>query len=136
MVDKPIKHEIGLHILVAEDNQINQLVAKKILQKLGCTCVVVNDGIECLEQLAAHRFDMVLMDCVMPNMDGLEATRWIRASGTDYGNMPIIACTANAMPSDRQDCLDAGMNDYMDKPVDIQRMIDVLTGWSGKLKNA
>ena len=124
------KHQFGLHILVAEDNKVNQLVARKLLEQLGCTCVIASDGKECIELLEQEDFHMILMDCVMPNMDGLEATQAIRASGN---TLPIIAFTANAMDSDRLACHEAGMNGYMDKPIDMQRMVTLLTNWADKL---
>lgn len=118
------------HILVAEDNPVNQMVAKKILEKLGYTCEVAVNGIECLRLLEEQTFIIVLMDCMMPKMDGWEATRKIRASGTDYANIPIIAFTANAMPEDQQKCLDAGMNDHMPKPVNLERLTEMLKTWT------
>ena len=121
----------GLHILVAEDNKMNQLVARKLLKKLGCSCEIANDGLECIDMLAQGQYDMILMDCMMPNMDGLEATRKIRASGNTQ--LPIIAFTANAMASDQQACLEAGMNDFIDKPIDMKRIISLLESWAKKL---
>lgn len=118
------------HVLVAEDNQINQLVARKILKKLGCTCEIAVNGIECLKLLEEQTFDIVLMDCMMPLMDGLEATRKIRASNADYANIPIVAFTANDIEDELQKCLDAGMNDYMSKPVSIERLTQALNDWA------
>ena len=118
------------HILVAEDNPVNQMVAKKILEKLGYTCEIAANGIECLRLLEEQTFIIVLMDCMMPEMDGFEATRKIRTSGTDYADIPIIAFTANAMVEDEQKCLDAGMNDYMSKPVNIERITEILETWT------
>ncbi len=129
------KTSTGLHILVAEDNKVNQMVTNKLLEKLGHTCAIAEDGQKCLDMLATGDFDLVLMDCVMPNMDGLEATRQIRASGNTQ--LPIIAVTANAFSSDQQDCIDAGMDDYIDKPIDMNRMAALLEQWAkrlGKLK--
>ena len=107
------------HLLVAEDNESNQLVILALLEKLGHTCEVVANGQAALERLATGRFDGVLMDCQMPVMDGYTAARRIRAgqeAGLDV-RIPIIALTAYAMPSDRQKCLDAGMDDYVSKPL-------------------
>ena len=127
MSDQPNKPQ---HVLVAEDNQVNQLVARKILEKLGCTCEIAANGVECLRLLEEQTFDIILMDCMMPEMDGLEATQKIRASGADYANIPIVAFTANDIAEDRQKCLDAGMNDYMSKPVNIDRLTQVLNDWA------
>ena len=124
----------GLHILVAEDNKVNQMVARKLLERLGCSCEIANDGLECIDMLAQENYDMILMDCMMPNMGGLEATREIRASGNTQ--IPIIAFTANAMDSDQQACLEAGMNDFIDKPVDMNRMIALLENWAKKLNKS
>jgi CheY-like chemotaxis protein len=106
------------HVLLAEDNEVNQEVAREILVDAGCTVEVVGNGALALTACCdpAKRFDIVLMDCQMPEMDGFEATRRIRAA---QGNaLPIIALTANAIAGDRERCLAAGMNDYVSKPVD------------------
>ncbi|WP_062267779.1 response regulator [Endozoicomonas arenosclerae] len=120
----------NLHILVVEDNQVNQMVARKLLEKLGCTCEVAENGQEALDVLDSEKsFDLILMDCMMPVMDGLEATEKIRASGQNYANIPIIAFTANAMESDQIACKSAGMNDFMDKPVTVAKMSETLARW-------
>ena len=126
MTGQRIENNLGLHVLVAEDNPVNQMVARKILEKLGCTCEIAANGAECLKLLEDQSFSLILMDCMMPVMDGLEATRKIRASGAAYAHIPVIAFTASAMPEDQQACLDAGMNDYIDKPVNIDRLARVL----------
>ena len=121
----------GLHILVAEDNQVNQMVARKLLEKLGCTCVVAGNGQKALDILeSGEAFDLILMDCMMPILDGLEATREIRASKKPYADIPVIAFTANAMDSDKEACEKAGMNDFLDKPVTIARMTKALQRWA------
>ena len=127
MGDQQNQAGIGLHVLVAEDNQLNQMVAKKMLEKLGCTCVIVADGSECLRQLEGESFDIILMDCMMPKLDGLEATRQIRASGTRYAGIPVIAFSASTTEEDRKTYHDAGMNDCIDKPVTMDRLTEVLT---------
>ncbi|MDQ8154722.1 MAG: ATP-binding protein [Gemmatimonadota bacterium] len=101
-------------VLVAEDNIINQQVAQHMLQLLGCRVDVVANGLEALESVAQVPYDLVFMDCQMPECDGYEATRRLRRGGT---GVPVVAMTANVMPGDRQRCLDAGMNDYVSKPV-------------------
>ena len=114
MLFQPITNSAS--ILVVEDNKTNQLVLLGILKKLGHTAEVANNGAEALGLLACKKFDLILMDCQMPVMDGLEATKQIRRTHEDYNNTPIIAITANAMSGDRERCLTAGMNDYIKKP--------------------
>lgn len=110
----------GLNILVAEDNQVNQLVAKRILQKLGHQVTVVGNGREALSAVQAGKFDLIAMDVQMPEMDGLDATvairEWEKTAGT---HIPIIAMTAHAMKGDRERCLAAGMDGYTSKPIRI-----------------
>ena len=118
-------------ILLAEDNQTNQLVARAMLKKLGLTCDVVANGAEALRALHQIPYDLVLMDVQMPEMDGLEATRRIRALALDARNqsVPIVAMTANAMEGDREKCLAAGMNDYVSKPVATENLVRALERW-------
>ncbi|MGY0219507.1 CHASE domain-containing protein [Endozoicomonadaceae bacterium StTr2] len=128
---------IGLRILVAEDNPVNQMVATKLLSKLGCTTKVANNGAEAIEKLQSgeDQFDLILMDCMMPEVDGYEATRRIRAMDSDLSKIPIIAFTANAMQSDQQACTDAGMDDFLDKPVTLARMQATLSRWAEKIRS-
>ena len=109
---------VGLHILLAEDNKVNQILAVALLAKKGHQVDIAVNGIEAVEMVEAGAYDLVLMDVQMPEMDGLEATRAIRASeeGTER-HIPIIAMTARAMKGDRERCLDAGMDDYVSKPI-------------------
>ncbi|WP_296255184.1 MULTISPECIES: hybrid sensor histidine kinase/response regulator [unclassified Pseudomonas] len=116
-------------ILLVEDNPVNQLVAKGMLSKLGCEVVVSSHGAEALQQLERSRFDLVLMDCNMPVMDGYEATRLIRQSGK-WPDLPIIALTANAMPEEREHCKQAGMNDYLAKPFHREELVSLLDQWT------
>ncbi|GAB1488277.1 hypothetical protein MASR2M8_07220 [Opitutaceae bacterium] len=113
---------LGPRVLLAEDNHVNQTVARRMLEKLGCTIEVVASGRGALDALAISPFDVVLMDCQMPELDGYEATRRIRAGEVPEANaqIPIIALTAFAMPGDRLKCINAGMNDYLSKPVRIE----------------
>jgi PAS domain S-box-containing protein len=108
-----------LRILVVEDNLINQKVAQGMLAKLECQVTIAGDGRQALATLATERFDLVLMDCQMPEMDGFEATRRIRANDPPVldPQVPIIAMTANAMQGDRERCLESGMDDYIAKPI-------------------
>jgi CheY-like chemotaxis protein len=121
-------------ILLAEDNKTNQLVAMGILKRLGLRADVVADGKKAVEALQSTNYDLVLMDVQMPEMDGLEATRAIRATASGVRNhaVPIIAMTAHAMQGDRQSCLDAGMNDYIAKPVTPAVLSDLLEEWLAK----
>ncbi len=110
----------GMRVLVAEDNMINQMVIRSLLERRGASVVVVEDGLQAIEQLKTSAFDLVFMDCQMPVMDGFEATRQIRAwEATQRGRLPIpiIALTANAMASDREECFAAGMTDFATKPI-------------------
>jgi two-component system, sensor histidine kinase len=104
-----------LRILLVEDNAVNQMLALGVLQKLGCRADLAHDGEEAIAMTQANRYDVVLMDMQMPKMDGVSATRTIRAMGNVHQPY-IIALTANAMESDRQLCLSAGMNDFLAKP--------------------
>ena len=115
-------------ILLVEDNPVNQLVAKGMLSKLGCEVMVAAHGGEALRQLAQHRFDLVLMDCNMPVMDGYEASRQIRQSEL-WADLPIVALTANAMPEERERCRTAGMNDYLSKPFRREELQALLDTW-------
>jgi CheY-like chemotaxis protein len=110
-------------VLVAEDNSVNQRVAQLHLRRLGYVVDVVGNGAEAVDAVAKVPYDVVLMDCQMPEMDGYEATRTIREQGRD---IPIIAMTANALIGDRERCLEAGMDDYISKPVDMQQLRAVL----------
>ena len=113
-------------ILLVEDNLVNQKVATAILRKAGSIVDTSNNGMEALKQLQKESYDLVLMDCQMPIMDGFEATTRIRAMEKPICDLPILAITAHAMKDDKQKCLDAGMNDYISKPVNRQALIDLI----------
>ena len=126
-VREDIKHSIRL--LLAEDNPVNQKLAVMMLKKAGYSVQVVGNGREAVEVFtgAPEQFDTILMDVQMPEMDGLEATRQIRRKG--FAEIPIIAMTANAMKGDREICLDAGMNDYISKPIKRELVFAILERW-------
>ncbi len=118
-----------VRILLVEDNRVNQKVAVAILKKLGFQVDIANHGQEAVRMFAEQSYRLLLMDCQMPIMDGYEATREIRNSAASNRNLPIIAMTANAMDGDRERCLQAGMDDYITKPVDPQQLAEVIDKW-------
>jgi CheY-like chemotaxis protein len=118
-----------LSILLAEDNLVNQKVAGQMLKILGYQADIANDGLEVLKMIEQKDYDLILMDVQMPNLDGLETSRCIRQK-QDYPQPKIIAMTANAMPGDRENCLAAGMDDYISKPVVIQELNQILVSFS------
>jgi CheY-like chemotaxis protein/HPt (histidine-containing phosphotransfer) domain-containing protein len=114
-------------ILVVEDNPTNQIVLVAQLEKLGYRAQVVVNGLEAVAAVERENYDLVLMDCQMPGMDGFEATRQIRRSGRPH--VPIVAVTAHAMVGDRERCIRQGMDDYLSKPVSLDPLADVLATW-------
>jgi two-component system sensor histidine kinase/response regulator len=116
-------------ILLAEDNVVNQRIAVKMLEKLGCRVDVAINGQRALEAIEATRYDLVLMDCQMPVMDGFEATRALRIREGDERRTPIVAMTANAMAGDRERCLEAGMDGYLTKPVRPDELTAAVSRW-------
>ncbi len=122
---------LAAHVLVVEDHPVNREVVTVVLQSLGCRVSVAENGREALERCCAERFDLVLMDIQMPEMDGRQATAGIRAheAGSGAARMPIIALTANALKEDRDACLAAGMDDYLVKPVSREQLWAVLSRW-------
>lgn len=120
----------GVRILLAEDNLINQKVAQKMLSNLGCEVITVPNGEEAAAAAAGGDFDIVLMDCQMPKLDGYGATKAIRDHERGVGRVPVIAMTANAMKGDREKCLAAGMDDYISKPVRQDVLADALKRWA------
>jgi len=134
MTEGPAQQLSG-SVLLGEDNPVNQEIALLMLQSLGCSVTVAQDGREVVERTQKTRYDIVLMDCQMPGMDGLEATRLIRERERETGaddprqSVPIIALTAHATQQDRERCLEAGMNDYLSKPFTMERLQDMLASW-------
>ena len=133
---KVLKWQTKPLILLVEDNKVNQKLAIKTLDKLGCEVKTAINGEEALEEITRYDFDLVLMDCQMPVMDGLESTRRMRKM-PQYQEIPIIAFTANAMDNEIKECFDAGMNDYLTKPFKKEQFKDKLNKWlKHKLKVA
>jgi len=114
-----------LRILLAEDNQVNQKLASRILEQMGYRADIASNGLEAVESIERQTYDVILMDVQMPEMDGLDATRNIRKLA-DVTQPHIIAMTANAMEGDRELCLAAGMDDYVSKPIRVNELIDAL----------
>lgn len=124
--------DLNAKILLVEDNPINRMVAQKMLEKLGVKTEIANNGVEAVSQLTQKSYDLVLMDCQMPEMDGFDATREIRQIGVKSINdkqVPIVAMTANVMSGDRERCIKVGMNDYIGKPVKLDNLEEVLRKW-------
>lgn len=119
-----------VHLLLVEDSHTNQMVAMAMLEKLQCHIRIANNGFEALEYVKESIPDMILMDVSMPGMDGLQATREIRSLGGRFTTLPIIAMTAHAFEHDRQACFDAGMNDYLSKPLQKQQLMETIHQWS------
>ena len=132
-IDKKMASQMPLRILLAEDNTVNQRVALRIFEKLGYRADVAATGIEAVESLRNINYDVVFMDVLMPEMDGFEATKIILDEFQPEDRPKIIAMTANAMQGDRESCLEAGMNDYLSKPIRIEDLQKVLTKWGKKI---
>ena len=134
----PAPTPLAGHVLVAEDNRINQMYVTELLKHCGCTCDVVANGDEALEALQRGRYDLLLMDCQMPEMDGFTAAREIRrrVSARELASsIPIIALTANALKGDRERCLESGMDDYLTKPVEIHQLRSKLEQYLPSIKS-
>lgn len=124
---------VNARVLLAEDNAVNQDVALGMLEQLGCKTTLATDGAAAVKMASMEEYDVVLMDCQMPVMDGYEATRSIKSKSTLNAQTPVIALTANAMSGDREKCLLAGMDDYIAKPVRTSVLSHVLGKWTGKM---
>jgi signal transduction histidine kinase/CheY-like chemotaxis protein len=125
-------------VLSVEDHEVNHLIANAILRNLGLTVTNARDGAQAIELYSANEFDLILMDCEMPGIDGYEASRRIRELEAQTGRLrtPIVAITAHALTGDREECLKAGMDDYLSKPVSDRRMAEVLGHWLTPVANA
>jgi CheY-like chemotaxis protein len=122
----------GVKILLVEDNAVNQRVAVGLLRKLGYEHAVAGDGAAGVAAVREGSIDIVLMDCLMPGMDGFEATRVLRNDGW---KLPVIAMTANAMAGDRERCLEAGMDDYISKPISVPQFEALLERWARHVRS-
>ncbi|WP_189049171.1 response regulator [Aliidongia dinghuensis] len=120
----------GARLLLVEDNEVNQILATEVLRDAGYTVGVAGDGLEALDAVAREPWDLILMDVQMPQLDGFEATRQLRAQGH---TLPIIAMTANAMTGDRERCLEVGMDDYISKPLDLDELVERVGRWLADL---
>ncbi len=125
--------QFPLHILIADDNPVNQKLAQRVLLKLGYTPEIVFNGNEVLKAMVNKHFDVILMDIQMPEMDGIEATRQIRM--LDGIQPVIIALTANAIQGDREVCIQAGMDDYITKPIELEALVNLLERWALKVNS-
>jgi CheY-like chemotaxis protein len=122
-----------LEILVVEDNPVNQLIVKSFLKRIeSIEITMAKNGIEAVNYAKKQKFDLILMDCQMPEMDGFEATEHIRQQSLNQATT-IIAVTANAMSSDRELCLTSGMDDYLSKPLEYEKLVEKLQLWVGKV---
>ncbi len=128
-----VQHTDVQRVLLVEDNELNQEVAAEMLRMMGADPTIAANGAEAVALCRENRFDLILMDIQMPVMDGLEATRQIRAgSGLSGANVPIIAMTSGAASSDREKSLAAGMNDHITKPVDYAELNETVRLWAGR----
>jgi len=128
-IDRTLAERLPLRILLADDNRVNQKVAMAFLEKMGYRIEVVSNGIEVLQALDRQFFDLVFLDVHMPEMDGFEAARQIRARWTGDQRPRIVAMTGNTLQGDREACLEAGMDDYMAKPIRVKELERVLSQW-------
>ena len=125
---------LGARVLLAEDNPFNQQVAMALLDRLGCDVTVAANGREAVDLVASEEFDLVFMDCQMPVMDGYEATRRIRALAGPGAAVSIVAMTANALSGDRESCFNAGMDDFVAKPI-TKAMLGAILKKMGLIKS-
>jgi CheY-like chemotaxis protein len=133
---QPQEAERSAHVLVVDDNATNRMVAQALCEMFDCTCESANDGAEAVEAARSGRFDLILMDIKMPVMDGVAATRAIRALGGEAGQVPIIALTANAEPEDAEGYLAAGMNGVVEKPMKPEHLLAALQAALGETEPA
>ncbi len=125
-INPPLAQQLPLKILLVEDNLVNQKVALKILGRMGYSADIAENGVKAIASLQVSMYDVVFMDIQMPEMDGLTATKAIRQQYNSPNSPYIIAMTANAMIGDREICIEAGMNDYISKPISIEKIGNAL----------
>jgi len=118
-------------ILIADDNIVNQTLAKRMVEKLGHKADVVANGCETIDALSLIEYNLIFMDCQMPEMDGYQATREIRKGENGKSRLPIIAMTANALEGEKERCFAAGMDDYITKPIRLQDLKTAIQRWAG-----
>jgi CheY-like chemotaxis protein len=116
-----------LRVLVAEDNRVNQALARRLLEKQGHIVTIAGDGRAAIDAFRKNTFDLILMDVQMPEVDGYQATREIRRRETNDRRIPIIALTANAMSGDRELCMAAGMDGFISKPINLDELLDAIS---------
>jgi len=126
-IDTDMALRLPLRILLAEDNVVNQKLALRLLAQMGYRADLAANGIEVIQSLERQMYDVILMDVQMPELDGLEASRRICARWSREERPQIVAMTANAMHGDRERCLEAGMDDYVSKPINIEELVTALT---------
>jgi len=131
----PISHELNAHILVADDNAINRKVILKFLDSMGLRAQAVSNGIDALKALNEDHYDLIFMDCQMPEMDGYECTRQIRQSAKPFSDIPIVALTASAMQRDYDRCLDVGMDSYIPKPIKREALYRAVVDHMPRFRN-
>ena len=129
LFDPELGRRLPLKILLAEDNAVNQKLATRLLERMGYRADIAANGLEVIAALERQRYDLILMDVQMPEMDGLDATRHIRREFESTVQPRIIAMTANAMQGDREMCLEAGMDDYVSKPIQVKDLQAALEHW-------
>jgi two-component system, sensor histidine kinase and response regulator len=127
-----------LNVLLVEDNPVNQEVASGMLENLGCQVTIAGDGLEAIQAIVSREFDVVLMDCQMPRLDGYSATQQLRdwERSQQRARTPIIALTANALSGDAEKCLAAGMDAYLSKPFTLQKLQAALAKWAAPVLQA
>jgi PAS domain S-box-containing protein len=133
-VERNLADDFPMRILLAEDNVINQMLAAKMLESFGYKPIIAEHGLRALELAESQAFELVLMDIMMPEMDGLEATRRIRSSERIQNQPFIIAVTANALKGDREMCIEAGMDDYITKPIDLEELKSKLAHYGARIQ--
>jgi CheY-like chemotaxis protein len=132
---EPVQAPRGLRILIAEDNVVNQKLTFRLLERRGHSVVLTSTGLEAIEAFDKERFDLILMDVQMPDMDGLEATLQIRAREKQTGtHTPIVALTAHALKGDKERCVAAGMDGYINKPIEADKFIQMVEEFAAPVR--